>query len=521
MARKSRKRIPAKPSVPNGVILAGLAVLTLIVFAQVTSHTFLNYDDGQFVTENPRVIHGLTPDSIAWALTSASIGWYPITWMSHMLDVDLWQLRAGMHLMTSVLLHIASACLLFLALRRMTDATWPSAMVAAIFSIHPTHVESVAWVSERKDTLSTFFAMLAILFYAAAPERRWRVFVAMALSVMAKQMYITLPFVLLLLDFWPLRRWELPKRVTEKIPLFALTIFGAIMALIGQRNLTALRSVEAVPLGMRLGNAAVAYVRYIGKFFVPIDLAVVYPLQPIAPIVATSASLLLIAISIAAFRFRNVAPYLFTGWFWFLGTLVPVIGVVQIGVQAIADRYTYFSFIGLSIAVVWGAVHLPIPRRALAAISVVAIVVLAATAFHQVRYWRDSETLLAHTIAVTPPNALAEYSLGQTLEITAPDRAVAHLRRAITLVENVSGANPQWHAQAYVGLGTALMMRARPLPPGPQRAAEINDAVAQFQRALAIDPNAPHAKNNIALAQQWLSATAPPSPLSPASPPRH
>jgi len=292
------------------------------------------------------------------------------------------------------------------------------------------------------------------------------------------------------------------------------------MAVIGQRNLTALRSMEAVPLAMRLSNAAVAYVRYIGKFFAPIDLAVVYPLQPIAPAVAFGATLLLVAISVAAFRFRNTAPYLFTGWFWFVGTLVPVIGVVQIGVQAIADRYTYFSFIGLSIAVVWGAMQSPIPRRALAAIGVVVIVVLVAIAFRQVRYWRDSETLFGYTITVTPPNALAEYSLGQTLEMTAPDRAVTHLRRAIALVENVSGADPQWRAQAYVGLGTALMMRARPLPAGPQRAAEINDAVAQFQRALAIDPNAPHAKNNIALAQQWLSATAPPSPVSPASPPR-
>jgi tetratricopeptide (TPR) repeat protein len=509
MARKSRRKTAARPTVPDGVILAALAILTLAVFVRVTSHVFLNYDDGQFVTENAHVAGGLTADSIGWALTSTSIGWYPITWISHMLDVDLWRLQAGMHVMTSVLLHLASACLLFLAMRRMTGAAWPSAVVAAIFAIHPTHVESVAWVSERKDTLSTLFAMLAIFFYAAAPQRRLRVFVAMALSLMAKQMYITLPFVLLLLDFWPLERRQFRERVMEKLPLFGLTIFGAVMAVIGQRNLSAVRSVSDVPLAIRLSNAAVAYLRYVGKFFAPVDLAVLYPLQPISAGLALGALILLVAISVAAFRYRATLPYFFTGWFWFLGTLVPVIGVVQIGVQAIADRYTYFSFIGLSIAVVWSATDLArrlrIPNRALAAVGAMAIVILAAIAFRQVGFWRDSETLFVHTLAVTPPNALAEYSLGQTLEMTSPDRAVIHLRRAIDLVEQLRGADPQWRAQAYVGLGTALMMGARPLPAGPRRTAEIHDAIANFQRALAIDPNAPHAKNNIALAQQWLT----------------
>jgi tetratricopeptide (TPR) repeat protein len=278
---------------------------------------------------------------------------------------------------------------------------------------------------------------------------------------------------------------------------------------------------ETIPLTTRLSNAAVAYWRYIGKFFAPVDLAVLYPLQPISTAVAAGAAVLLLAISIAAFRYRNNVPFLFTGWFWFVGTLVPVIGIVQIGIQAIADRYTYFSFIGLSIDVVWGAMRLPIPRRVLAASGAVVIIVLAVIAYRQVGYWRNSETLFTHTIAVTPPNALAEYTLGQTLEMTAPDRAIAHLRRGIELVERVRGADPKWHAQAYVGLGTALMMRARPLRAGPERTAEINDAIAQFQHALTIDPNAPHASNNMALAQQWLSAggaVAPPSPGSPAAP---
>src|SRR5438132_7979128 len=505
MPRKRQKKNVGRTAVRQDGLkpvlhLIGLIVLTLAVYAQVTSHSFLNYDDGQFIYENAHVVHGLTWDSIGWALSSTSIGWYPITWMSHMLDVDLWQMQAGMHVLTNVFLHVASACILFLALTRMTGAAWPSVTVAALFAIHPAHVESVAWVSERKDTLSTLFALFALLFYATAPERRLRVFVAMALSVMAKQMYITLPFVFLLLDFWPLGRMNnLRARVMEKVPLFALTLFGAIMAVVGQRNLTALRNLESVTLTTGLSNAAVAYVRYVGKFFVPVDLAVLYPLEVISAGVAIAATILLVAISLAAFRYRNTAPYFFTGWFWFMGTLVPVIGIVQIGTQAIADRYTYFSFIGLSIAVVWS-----IPRRVLAPVAAVVIIAFAAIAYRQAGYWRDSEALFEHTIAVTPPNPMAEYSIGQTFELTKPDRAIEHLQRAIRL----SGHASEWTAQAHVGLGTALMMKARPLPPA-ERMPLINEAIAEFQRALSIDPNAAHARNNIALAHQWLSASAP------------
>src|SRR5205807_4439370 len=238
------------------MIAALLIAITFAVFAQVASHAFLNFDDGQFVYENQHVLNR----DVSWALTSTQIGWYPLTWLSHMLDVTIWGQRAGMHLLGNVLLHALSTLLLFLAMRQLTRAPWPSAFIAALFAIHPMHVESVAWVAERKDTLSTVFAMLALFFY---PAKRWRVFTAMALSIMAKQMYITLPFVLLLLDFWPLGRGV---RIKEKIPLFALTIFGAIMAIVGQRNLSALQSVEAVPLATRLSNAAVAYMRYIGKF---------------------------------------------------------------------------------------------------------------------------------------------------------------------------------------------------------------------------------------------------------------
>ena len=505
-SRVPRKKAGIRDAGPgtNLVALAALILITLIVFAQARTHQFLNYDDGQFIYENPHVAHGLTGESIGWAITSTSIGWYPITWMSHMLDVDLWKMNAGMHLMTNVVLHIISTCLLFAALRRMTGEEWPSAFVAALFAIHPAHVESVAWVSERKDMLSTLFAMLALFFYAAAPEKRLRLFVAMALSITAKQMYITLPFVLMLLDFWPLRRGL---KIREKMPLFALTIFGAAMAVIGQRNLNALQSVTTLPLAARLSNASVAYVRYIGKFFAPIDLAVIYPLKPVPASLAIAAALLVMAISVAAFLLRDRAPYFFTGWFWFAGTLVPVIGIVQIGIQAIADRYTYFAFAGLSIAVIWA-----IPRRLLAPIGAVAVIVLMVMAYREVGYWRDSETLFTRAIAITPPNPLAEYSLGQTLEMSQPGRAADHLQRAIDLVKDSKSTPPEWTAQAHVGLGTALMMKAHPLASPSQRSPLIEQALAEFQKALALDPNAPHARNNIALAQQWLSATGPLSP---------
>jgi tetratricopeptide (TPR) repeat protein len=526
MGRKSREKRErqlhrtaivreAEPKLGSPVpILALLAILTFAVFGQVRTHSFVNYDDSLYLYENPNIIHGLLSSSIEWALTSTTYGWYPLTWLSHMLDVQLWGLHAGAHLLTNVTLHAISVCILFLALRRMTAQSWPSAVVAALFAIHPMHVESVAWASERKDTLSTLFALMTLLVYAISPQRRLLLFVTMALSLVAKQMYITLPFVLLLLDFWPLQRMrtlrDLWLRVMEKLPLFGLTVFGAVMAVVGQKNLSAMQSMEAVPLEARLANALVGYVRYLGMLFVPTNLAVFYPRESISTATAVGCAVLLLAITAAAVRLRKSAPYFLVGWLWFLGTLVPVIGIVQIGIQSIADRYTYFSYIGLFIAIVWGAARAgegagaPLRRRILGIGAVVIVLILAAIAYRQVGYWKDSETLFARTIAVTPPNPLAEYSLGQALEMTVPDRAAAHLRRAISLVEFARGA-PEWHAQAYVGLGTALLMQARPMPPGPSRDALIQDAIAQNHRALAIDPNAPHAKNNIALAQQWLS----------------
>jgi protein O-mannosyl-transferase len=502
--RKSRRERESVWDRRDVLIITLLGAITVAVFGQVVTHEFLNYDDGLFIYQNVYVMHGLSGPSIDWAITSASFGWYPLTWLSHMLDVELWGTRSGAHLLINALIHLISASTLYLALRRMTGAAWASAIVAALFAIHPMHVESVAWASERKDTLSTLFAMLALLVFAIAPQRRIVLAITFALSLMAKQMYVTLPFVLLLLDYWPLQRRP---RFKEKIPLFVLSAIGCVVAVIGQQNLRAVQSAEILPFATRVANALVAYVRYMGKVFAPMDLAVLYPLRPVSATQAIAAALLLAAITIVAIRLRATAPYLLVGWLWFVGTLIPVIGIVQIGTQAMADRYSYFPYVGLFIAIVWGLRSL-MPERILLAGASIVIVVFAAVSFRQVGYWTNTETLFRHTLRVTSPNALAEYSLGQFLQLTQPDRAIFHLRRSIELRHHDPLTTPEVEAQAYVGLGTALLMKARPLPAGPQRDAIIDEAVAQYDRALVIDPNAEHAKNNIAVAGQMRSSRA-------------
>jgi tetratricopeptide (TPR) repeat protein len=502
-------------------IIAILVVITFAVFGPVTSHAFLNYDDGQFIYENAHVLNG----DIGWALTSAEIGWYPLTWLSHMLDLKLWALNAGMHLLTGVLLHAVSAILLFLALHRMTRAPWESAFVAALFAIHPMHVESVAWASERKDTLSTLFAMLALWLYARAPRRMLGVSIALALSLAAKQMYITLPFVFLLLDVWPLDRLktldDLRRRMIEKWPLFVLTIGGVLAALIGQRNLKAVQSTTSLPIADRLANALVAYVAYLRKLIVPIDMALPYPLTRLSFTAAIVPLFVLAAITVAVLLARRRAPYLAVGWFWFVITLVPVIGIVAVGNQSMADRYTYFSYIGLFIAIAFGtadlAARMPIPKLALATAGVAVIVVCSVVASHQLRFWRDSETLFTHTLAVTRDNSVAEYTLGQTLQTAKPDEAIPHLQRAIALTQPLlslpNARRPDWYPQAFVGIGTAMLTKAGALPQSPARDALVRDAVANYRQALAIDPDAPHAKHNLEVAAQMMpsASTLPPA----------
>lgn len=530
MGRKSRgksaraietQRESAPPTSANALpwtprewtIVALLAAVTVAVFGQVASHGFLNFDDGQFIYENGTVLQGLSRSSIAWAITSADIGWYPLTWLSHMLDVSLWGTRPGAHLLMNALLHLVSACLLFAALRRLTGKSWPAAFVAALFAIHPMHVESVAWASERKDTLSTLFAMLALFFYARDPRRKLPIALVLAASLAAKQMYVTLPALLLLLDWWPLGRLrnlrDLRPRVVEKLPLFALSVAGSAIAVVGQRNLNALQSSATIPLGHRFANALVSYCRYLGKLFVPVDLALPYPYEPISGAKVAAATLLLLAITAGCLLAARRLPALLAGWLWFVGTLVPVIGVVQIGAQPLADRYSYFAYVGIFIAVAYSAVALPIPRKVLVAAGTLAVAIYAAVAFHQVRYWKTSETLFAHAIDVTRDNAQAQYLLGQALQMADPDRAIPHLRRSVEILERTASAgtvSPDWYAQCFVGIGTSELVKARSMPVTSQsRTTLITDAKTQFQHALRINGETPHAKNNLGVADQMLA----------------
>jgi tetratricopeptide (TPR) repeat protein len=499
------------PSLPwqarDWTMAALLIAITFVVFAPVTTHAFLNFDDGRFVYENQHVLNR----DVSWTLTSAESGWYPLTWISHMLDVTLWGQRAGMHLLTSVFLHAISTLLLFLAMRQLTRAPWPSAFIAALFAIHPMHVEPVAWVSDRSDTLSTVFAMLALWLYARAPRRMLGVSIAMALSLMAKQMYVTLPFVFLLLDFWPLNRLrtldDLRECVVEKWPLFLLGIAGAAAAAIGLNS-----TQTSLPVAERIVNAFVAYATYVRKLFVPADMALPYPAPHVSLTAAILSLLIVAAITIAVYAARRTAPYLTAGWLWFLGTLIPVIGTVAIGNASMADRFTYFSYIGLFIAITFGALDLAsrfrIPTHVLAVIAAIVVVCCSLVTVRQLRYWKDSETLFTHTLAVTSDNPFAEYLLGQTLQTTKPDSAMLHLQRAIDLTLpalKVAGAKaPDWFLQAYVSMGTSLLTKARPMADSPVRSALIRGAITNDRYALSLDPNTPRAANNIAVATQML-----------------
>ena len=356
-------------------IAFGLVAVTLTVYAQVMSHQFIILDDNLYIRENPIVNQGLTLTGIAWAFTTFhATNWHPLTWLSHMLDSQIFGLNAGGHLLVNALIHASNTLLLFLFLRRVTGAQWRSAIVAALFALHPLHVESVAWAAERKDTLSTFFGLLSLVAYARHVETpSWKryalVAVALALGLMAKPMLVTWPFVLLLLDYWPLHRFQwqratgtagfvraLVPLVREKLPLFCLVAASMVITLIAQSHGGAVRTLVDVPVSLRLSNAVVSYAKYLFLTVWPSDLAVYYPFShtgvPLWQLVCAIA--LLGVITVLALRQASERPYLLVGWLWFVGTLVPVIGLVQVGGAAMADRYNYIPSIGLFVAVVFG-----------------------------------------------------------------------------------------------------------------------------------------------------------------------
>ncbi|MBN1395580.1 MAG: tetratricopeptide repeat protein [Pirellulales bacterium] len=479
-------------------VCAALVLAVAAVFGQTVGFEFVNLDDDACVSQNQALMNGLSWQSVGWAFTNNLVGnWDPLTWLSHLLDWELYGDRAGGHHLTNVLLHAAATVLLFLVLRNMTGRFWPSAIAAAIFALHPLRAESVAWVTERKDVLSGVFFMLTLAAYAGYVRRRfspWRyalVIMAFALGLMSKPMLVTLPFVLLLLDYWPLKRPALEKRrptatvlrlVVEKVPLFALTAACCVATVRAQH----VPDYQHGPWSWRIGNAAISYVDYLGRFFYPVGLS---PLTPRTdfdlPLWRVAASaVVLAAITAAVFLWVRKRPYLPVGWLWFVGMLFPVIGLVPFGTQAMADRFTYLPQIGLCIALVWGADELtrrwPYRRWICGIISATAICALAICAWRQTGFWRESETIWRRTIACTSDNYMARYALGNVLAGQGRlVEAAAEYRKAREIM-------PREPAAEY-NLGVAAGSRRR-----------WNEAITHYLRALAANPLHTNARNNLA-----------------------
>ena len=510
-----------------------LVAITWLVFGQTLRHGFINYDDPVYVYENPVVRSGLTLHGIGWAFThSHGANWHPLTSISHMLDSQFYGLKAGGHHFTNVLLHTIAVLLLFALLLQMTGALWRSGFVAAVFAIHPLHVESVAWVAERKDVLSGVLFMLTLLAYvryARSPSlgRYATMLVLFACGLMAKPMLVTIPFVLLLLDYWPLSRfaqsspmesravrWRL---ILEKVPLLALSAASCIATLLVQGQ--AIGSVKHFPLGLRADNALVTCMTYIWQMIWPAGLAPFYPYPGSRMLLweVIFASAALVVITSVAFAFRKTRPYLMTGWFWYLGMLVPVIGVIQVGLQGHADRYTYLPQIGLYLLMTWTIAELSVSwrhqRQILAVAAALVIAALTWQTWNQTSYWHDSESLWRHALAVNseadvPHGTLADtlFSQGRVeeaiphfqavlqfghespenqshlgvalLRVGRTEEAIRHLRRVLEM--------DSAYIEGHYNLGTALLQNG-----------ELNEAIDHFQRELQIEPDLADAHFNL------------------------
>jgi tetratricopeptide (TPR) repeat protein len=509
----------------HGLICLALGLVTLALYLPSLRHDFLAYDDQQYVTENPHVQAGLTGHGLVWAFGYHAGNWHPLTWLSHMLDCQLYGLKPAGHHLTNVLLHVANSVLLFLVLSRMTRTTWRSAFVAAIFAWHPLHVESVAWVAERKDVLSAFFWMLTLAAYAKhVASDKWQVtgkdagfmspvtchlspfywlaLLCFALALMSKPMAVTLPFVLLLLDYWPLRRLQpstinhqpsiIRQLLLEKVPFFALTAVACALTVSAQRQ--AIVSTAGLPVSQRIAHALLSYVHYVGAMFVPHRLAVYYPYEtaiPASQIIV--AAILLALVTLVALRFATRRPYLLVGWLWYLGMLVPVIGLVQVGDQAWADRYTYLPLIGLFIVVAWGLGDLAVAfERRQAGCTVlrgVAVVVglalLTGTSF-QLRHWKNTRTLFDHAARVTRDNHMAVTMLGSLLAKDGKiDEAIKYYRTALQIKPG--------YPEAHFFLGNALDQQGK-----------LDEAIADYRKALWFKPiqEQTHILLGVALAKQ-------------------
>jgi tetratricopeptide (TPR) repeat protein len=461
------------------LMISLLLILAIIIaYSQVKNFDFVGYDDQEYVTENSRVKKGLTVEGLKWAFTSFhSANWHPITWLSHMLDCELYGLNPMGHHWTNLIIHMANTILLFLVLKLMTGAIWRSAFVAALFALHPLHVESVAWVSERKDVLSTFFGLLTMGAYyyyvkTSGLKNYLLVIIFLSLGLMAKPMLVTFPFVLLLLDFWPLKRFKLNNdrmlqtdRVTffgfqgffrlllEKIPLVIPVVISCILTFLAQKNYGAVQALEALPLINRIANALISYSSYVLKMIWPSSLAVFYPYSKDLPLWKTGMScLLLLSVFVFVFRTMKAKPYLLVGWLWYIGTLVPVIGLVQVGEQAMADRYTYIPLIGLFIMVSWGMSDLTFKwhyrKIFLGVCAMIILAALTASTFFQTGHWKNGITLFENAIKVSENNYKAQNNLGAAFSPVDLDKAIFHFKEALKIKPD--------YVMALYNLGTAL-----------------------------------------------------------------
>ena len=484
-----------------------LILLTLLAYWQVQTFQFINMDDPLYVVDNAPVRNGLTIEGVTWAFTFNDISyWHPLTWLSHMVDCELYWLNPKGHHFTNLLFHMANTLLLFLTLKKMTGALWRSAFVAAFFALHPLNVESVAWVANRKNILSAFFWILAMwsyAHYARKPNgtRYFTVFFAMLLGLLAKPTVVMLPFVFILLDFWPLGRYspagsgQIERRgfqghpparlILEKVPLIVLSAASVVVSYMSSSHMGIIIPAEVLPLGLRIENALASYLVYVEKLFLPLDLAVFYPFTKTLDVWKIAATcILLLAVTALAVCFARRKPYFAVGWFWYLGTLVPVIGLVQQGLwPAFADRFAYIPLIGLLIASVWGfsdlAEWMQASRRLCLATACLAVLGMGAGAWVQTGYWKNSVTLFQRAVDVTKNNPLAHYNLGVALWNSGRfNEGLSHCMEALRL-------DPD-DEKGHLNVGSALIHLGR-----------WEEALPHFREALRINPASVPARQNI------------------------
>ena len=514
---------------PELLISLCLVIAILATYWQVRNFDFILFDDAEYVTQNHHIKNGLTYDNLIWALTSTyAANWHPLTWVSHMSDISMYGMDAGQHHITNLILHIINSLLLLIILKQMTGNLWPSSFAAALFALHPLHVESVAWIAERKDVLCTLFGMLTLLTYIRYLKRLERKWYLLALlfyiaGLMAKPMLVTLPFLLLLLDYWPLKRFEAQlsdnkftiqeylslsiftkskfylksifKLILEKLPFIAFAVASGIVTLFAQHSSDAVASMDLYTVNNRIANTVISYVSYIGKMFWPSRLTFFYPYPEKYPLwQIVGAFFMLSVICLLVFKYGRRYPFLAVGWLWYIGSLVPVIGLLQVGAQAMADRYTYIPLIGLFIIIAWGTpellARLHYRQTALYTLAILTLGILTFTTWRQAGYWKNDITLIHHALDITDNNYLAHNNLGIALTLRGrADEASNHFKKALQIWPSYADANNN--------LGFILYAQGKSY-----------EAIRHFREALHENPYLIKARNNMAKALMSQGKTA-------------